>query len=61
LFVFLSTANVQLFSHFAHLPREMFHFFLENTPLFEFSVGIGRLVYSHSQCDEEHNPRQEIG
>ena len=61
LFVFLSTANVQLFSHFAHLPRKMFHFFLENTPLFEFSVGIGRLVYSHSQCDEEHNSRQEIG
>jgi len=39
----------------------MFHFFLEKAPLFEFSVGIGRLVYSHSQCDEEHNSRQEIG
>jgi hypothetical protein len=61
MFVFLSTANIQLFSHFAHSPREMFHFFLENAPLFEFSVGLDGLVYSHTQCDEEHNSRHEIG
>lgn len=33
----------------------MFHFFLGNAPLFEFSIGLSGLVYSHIRDDGEHN------